>query len=99
VSVRSALLVGVLGPFASLAALQATIAVSSRVNDPRSAQQVAVLIILPLIGMLVGQIVGSFFLTTAILLLVCALTMTAWILLILLSVALFERETILTRWS
>lgn len=99
VSVRSALLVGVLGPFASLAALQATIAVSSRVNDPRSAQQVAVLIILPLIGMLVGQIVGSFFLTTSILLLVCALTMTAWILLILLSVALFERETILTRWS
>jgi hypothetical protein len=47
----------------------------------------------------VGQIVGSFFLTTSILLLVCALTMTAWILLILLSVALFERETILTRWS
>jgi ABC-2 type transport system permease protein len=99
VSMRSVLLVGVLGPFASLAALQATIAVSSRVNDPRSAQQVAVLVILPLVGMLIGQVVGSFFLTTSILLLVCAAMITTWILLILLSVALFERETILTRWS
>ena len=99
VSMRSVLLVGVLGPFASLAALQATIAVSSRVNDPRSAQQVAVLVILPLIGMLVGQVAGSFFLTTSILLLACAAMVAAWIVLILLSVALFERETILTRWS
>lgn len=99
VSIRSVLLVGVLGPFASLAALQATIAVSSRVNDPRSAQQVAVLVILPLIGMLVGQVAGSFFLTTSILLLVCGAMIAAWIVLILLSVALFERETILTRWT
>jgi ABC-2 type transport system permease protein len=98
-SVRSLLLVGVLGPFASLAALQATIAVSSRVNDPRSAQQVAVLLILPLIGMVVGQIAGAFFLTTAMLLLVCAGMIAIWGALILLSVALFERETILTRWT
>lgn len=99
VSVRSLLLVGVLGPFASLAALQATIAVSSRVTDPRSAQQVAVLIILPLIGMLVGQMAGVFFVTTAVLVLLCLGMMAAWVVLILLSVALFERETILTRWT
>jgi len=98
-SLRSVLLVGVLGPFASLAALQATIAVSSRVNDPRSAQQVAVLVILPLIAMLIGQIAGAFFITTAVLLLLCAAMIAAWIVLILLSVALFERETILTRWT
>jgi ABC-2 type transport system permease protein len=99
ISVHSLLLVGVLGPFASLAALQATIAVSSRVNDPRSAQQVAVLLILPLVGMVVGQIAGTFFLTTAMLLLVCLAMIAAWVALILLSVALFERETILTRWT
>ena len=34
---RSAILVGLLGPFASLAALQMTIEISSRVNEPRSA--------------------------------------------------------------
>jgi len=98
-SLRSLLLVGVLGPFASLAALQATIAVSSRVNDPRSAQQVAVLVILPLVGMLAGQIAGAFFITTAVLMLICLGMIAAWLVLILLSVALFERETILTRWT
>jgi len=99
VSLRSGLLIGVLGPFASLAALQATIAVSSRVNDPRSAQQVALLVVLPLIGMLIGQFSGAFFITIPVLLLVCAAMIGAWVVLILLSVALFERETILTRWS
>jgi ABC-2 type transport system permease protein len=96
---RSLLLVGLLGPFASLAALQATIAVSSRVNDPRSAQQVAVLLILPLIGMLIGQMAGILFVTTAVLLLLCLAMIVVWGMLILLSVALFERETILTRWT
>ena len=99
ISLRSVLLVCVLGPFASLAGLQATIAVSSRVTDPRSAQQIAVLVILPLIGMLIGQIVGTFFITTAMLVLLCAGMIAVWVLLILLSVALFERETILTRWT
>jgi ABC-2 type transport system permease protein len=99
VSMRSALLVGVLGPFASLTALQATIAVSSRVNDPRSAQQVAVLVILPLIGILIGQIAGAFFITTGGLALLCLGVIASWGLLILLSVALFDRETILTRWT
>jgi ABC-2 type transport system permease protein len=98
-SLRSLLLAGVLGPFASLAALQATIAVSSRVNDPRSAQQVAVLLILPLIGMLIGQMAGVFFVTTAVLLLLCLGMIAAWVVLIVVSVALFERETILTRWT
>lgn len=98
-SLRSLLLVGMVGPFASLAALQATIAVSSRVNDPRSAQQVAVLVILPLILMLVGQIAGAFFITTGVLLLLCLAMIAAWAGLILLSIALFERETILTRWA
>jgi ABC-2 type transport system permease protein len=98
-SLRSLLLVAVLGPFASLAALQATIAVSSRVNDPRSAQQVAVLLILPLIGMLVGQMAGVFFVTTLVVLLLAVGMVLVWGVLILLSVALFERETILTRWS
>jgi ABC-2 type transport system permease protein len=98
-SLRSLLLIGVLGPFASLAALQATIAVSSRVNDPRSAQQVAVLLILPLMLMLVAQIAGAFSLSSPMLLLLSLGMAAAWVALILLSVALFERETILTRWK
>jgi ABC-2 type transport system permease protein len=96
---RTAVLVLILGPFASLAALQLTIAISSRVNDPRSAQQIAVLVILPLVMMLVGQIAGAFFVTTAMLLAVSLALGVVWVFLILFSVALFERETILTRWK
>lgn len=98
-TVRTAILLFVVGPLASLAALQATIAVSSRANDPRSAQQVAVLVVLPLVMLFVGQLAGAFFLTSALLLLVAAVALAAWILLVMLSVALFERETILTRWK
>ena len=72
---------------------------SSRASDPRSAQQIAVLLVLPIAFMLVGQIAGTFFLTIGMLLAVCFVMIAAWVLLILLSVALFERETILTRWK
>jgi ABC-2 type transport system permease protein len=98
-SARTAILIGLLGPFASLAALQMTIAISSRVNDPRSAQQIAVLLVLPLVIVLVGQIAGAFVITSAMLVLVSLVLALAWVLLILFSVALFERETILTRWK
>src|SRR5215210_2206381 len=66
-NVRTALLIGGIGPFASLASLQATIAVSSRVNDARSAQQIAVLLVLPLVAMLVGQVAGAFIVSTTVL--------------------------------
>jgi ABC-2 type transport system permease protein len=96
---RSAVLLLLIGPLASLVALQGTIAISARVNDPRSAQQIAVLLVLPLVAMLVGQIVGAFVVTTAMLVGVAAGLAVVWGFLILLSVALFERETILTRWK
>ena len=99
ITARTAVLLLVVGPLAALAALQATIAVSSRANDPRSAQQIAVLVVLPLVLLFVGQLAGAFFLTSALLLLVAAVALAAWVLLIMLSVALFERETILTRWK
>ena len=98
-TLRTAILLGIVGPFGALAALQATIAVSSRVNDPRSAQQIAILLVLPIVVMLVGQIAGAFFLTVPMLLAVAVAAAGLWVLLILLSVALFERETILTRWK
>lgn len=98
-SPRSFVLIGLVGPLASLAALQSTIAISSRVNDPRSAQQIAVLLVLPLVMMLVGQIAGAFIVSTPVLLLLAAALAALWVVLILFSVALFERETILTRWK
>ena len=99
IGLRTVILLGVIGPLAALAALQGTIAVSSRVNDPRSAQQIAVLLVLPLVAMVVGQIGGAFVITTAILAAIAAALGVLWGLLVLLSIALFDRETILTRWK
>jgi ABC-2 type transport system permease protein len=99
VSVRSFVLVCIIGPIGSLAALQMTIAISSRVNDARSAQQIAVLIVLPLVMIMVGQVAGAVIISIPVLLLIAAVLAIAWVLLILLSMALFERDTILTRWK
>lgn len=98
-TLRSALLVIVIGPLAALAALQLTIAVSSRMTDIRGAQQMAVIIVLPLVALLIGQLVGAFFIPAAGLLLVGAVLAVIWVFLLLLSVAMFDRETILTRWK
>ena len=99
VSGRSLVLIGLLGPFASLAALQLTIAISSRVTDPRSAQQIAVILVLPLVVMLVGQVAGAFVITSATLVAISLGLAVVWVLLVLFSVALFDRESVLTRWK
>jgi ABC-2 type transport system permease protein len=98
-TLRAFILLGMLGPFAALAALQATIAVSSRVNDPRGAQQIAVVVVLPLMALFVGQIAGAFDASPVILIALSAAVAVVWALLVMFSVALFDRETILTRWS
>src|SRR5678815_743104 len=95
---RTAGTVFILGPLAALAALQMAVCVSSRVNDARTAQQIGVLVILPIAGLLIGQLAGAIQLTV---------TLIAWITLGLLvinaglmrvAITLFDRETILTRW-
>jgi ABC-2 type transport system permease protein len=87
------------GPAAALVALQSAILVSSRVNDPRAAQQVGVLIILPLIAVLVVQFTGTLWLTVASLALITLGLLAIWIILTWFSVVMFDRETILTRWK
>jgi ABC-2 type transport system permease protein len=95
---RSAVLVAVVGPSATLVALQTAIVISSRVNDPRTAQQFAVLIIVPLIGLLIAQFTGTLWLSSATLALIGLGLFGLWAVLVMVSVPLFDRESILTRW-
>src|SRR5439155_1409204 len=85
-------------PAAALISLQSAILISSRANDPRTAQQFGVLIIIPLAGVLVAQFTGSLWLSAAALGLLGLGLLGVWLLLTLLSVAVFDREAILTRW-
>jgi ABC-2 type transport system permease protein len=88
-----------LGPFASLTALTLAVCVSSRVNDPRSAQQLAVLVVLPLTALLIAQITVGFVVTVPFILLIAGILALVNAALIRLGVSLFDRETILTRWK
>jgi len=99
VSARTLLLITVVGPGAALVALQAAIVISSRVNDARTAQQFGVLLIIPLIGLLVAQFSGSLWLSATALGFIGVGLFGVWILLTLVSAALFQRESILTKWK
>jgi ABC-2 type transport system permease protein len=97
-SARTALLIVLVGPGSALVSLQAAIVISSRVNDARTAQQFGVLLILPLTAILVAQFTGSLWLSPAVLGLIGLGLFGLWGLLTLVSIALFDRESILTRW-
>lgn len=87
-----------LGPAASLVALQIGVLVSSRVNDPRTAQQFSAFLILPLTALFAVQFTGALKMTIPLVFLLLLFLLGLWLLLVAAGVALFDRETILTRW-
>ena len=96
---RTFILFVILGPLIELATLQVSVIVSSRANDPRSAQQLTSLLILPITIVFIAQLMGSFVVTPAWLLLGCAALAVVNAILLAVGVKVFERETILTRWK
>ncbi len=95
---RSAILILLVGPAAALVSLQLAILISSRVNDARTAQQFGVFFVVPLSALLVAQFAGTLWLSASMLLVIGAGLLVLWLLLAMLSVAVFDRETILIRW-
>lgn len=98
-SARTFGIILLLGPLAALVALLMAVIVSSKVNDPRTAQQVGVLLIMPVVGTLVAQFTGLFWLTVPLILLSALALFAIFVLLTLFGVALFDREAILTKWK
>jgi ABC-2 type transport system permease protein len=86
-------------PLLTIMAVMVGIIVSSRVNDPRAAEQLGALVVIPFMGFFFAVLSGLIFLnatTFAIATLVVALLDVG---LVYLGVGLFQRETILTRWK
>ena len=71
---------------------------SSRVNDSRTAQQFGILIILPVSTLLLAQFLGRVWLSASALAMTAVGLVAAWLILLAVSILLFDRETILTRW-
>jgi ABC-2 type transport system permease protein len=96
----SSWLVGVfiLGPAVGLASVVAGVVVSSRVNDPRVAQQVGGIIIVPIVAVTLLQATGTLLVGAAGYLLLAAIVLVVSLIGLRAGVALFDREAILTRW-
>ncbi len=86
-------------PAAAALAVLVGLIVSARASDPQAAQQVGGLIVLPVIGLLLGQVTGVVRLSVPITLLAAAVVLALDTGLLTVAVRLFGRETILTRWK
>ena len=96
---RWLLAVFVLGPLMAFLAVFVSVMVSSRVNDPRVAEQLSMVVILPVMLFFFGQIAGLFFISSPLVLVAALVLLILNVLMAYLSVRLFQRETILTRWK
>lgn len=89
----------VLGPLLSIAGVSIAVMVSSRANDPRVAEQLSALVILPLMLVFLGQVYGYIEISQfTILWIMVGLTIIDAGLLYFAS-QIFQRESILTRWK
>jgi ABC-2 type transport system permease protein len=89
----------VLGPLLAILSVNFSIMVSSRVNDPRVAEQLSAVVILPVLALFFGQIAGLIFINQQIILVFTGGMVVIDGIMIYLAVRLFQRETILTRWK
>lgn len=89
----------VVGPLLSLAGVSLAVMISSRVNEPRAAEQLAVLIILPVMAIFVGQLMGAVIVNQSFLLMVAGILILVDAGLLFFATKLFQRENILTRWK
>lgn len=88
-----------IGPLLALFSVAATTMISSRLNDIQAAQSVAVLVALPIIGMATSQAAGMLNLPLAFVLVAGVGLIFVDLGALRLCVAVFERESILTRWK
>jgi len=88
-----------LSPILSFILTMASIIVSSRSTDIRSAQGIGAIIILPIYLIIGLQIAGLFLLNVIYLLIGCLVLLAVCPLVLRLAVKIFNRENILTRWK
>jgi ABC-2 type transport system permease protein len=89
----------IVGPLLALLAVVFSLMISSRVNDPRVAEQISMIIILPVLGGFFGQVAGLFVLNKHIITIVAFVMLVLDALMVYLATRVFQREQILTRWK
>lgn len=95
---RWLLAVFAVGPLLAFLAVTFALMVSSRVNDPRVAEQVSMVIIVPVMVGFFGQLSGLFILNKEIILVTALVMLVLDGVMFYLATQVFQRESILTRW-
>ena len=86
-------------PLMTVLSVNIAVIISSRVSDPRAAEQIGMLVILPLMVLFFGAILGFIPLNVTTMLLLAALILVLDVVLVALGIKLFQRESILTQWK
>ncbi|MHC4510819.1 MAG: ABC transporter permease subunit [Planctomycetota bacterium] len=100
-SVRAVWIVGMLliSPLLAFLSVLIGVIVSSRINDPRAAQQIAGIFVIPLIGLSLVVLAGLIFINVQMVLYASMVTLIVDLVVLYFAVKVFQRETILTRWK
>ena len=96
--VRWLIAIFAVGPLMAVLAVTFSLMVSSRVNDPRVAEQISMVILLPVLAGFFGQVAGLFVLNQQIITVVAVVLVAVDALMVYLATRVFQREAILTRW-
>jgi ABC-2 type transport system permease protein len=87
-----------LGPAVGLSSVVAGVIVSARVNDPRVAQQIGGVVIVPVVGLVLVQATGTLLVGPVGYVLMSLVVLAVSLVGLRIGVRLFDREAILTRW-
>jgi ABC-2 type transport system permease protein len=89
----------IIGPLMAIASVNLAVMVSSRVNDPRVAEQMSGVLVVPIMILLFGQLAGLIILDLNLIFLSILALLAVDAILIYAGSRLFQRENILTRWK
>lgn len=89
----------IVGPLLAVMAVTFSLMVSSRINDPRVAEQISMVIIVPVLVGFFGQISGWFVLNKQVITYTAVIMFAMDVFLVYLATRVFQRESILTRWK
>jgi ABC-2 type transport system permease protein len=89
----------VVGPLLAIFGVSIAVMISSRASDPRVAEQISVLFVLPIVGLFIAQSVGLIFINEQLILWMAVILFVLDIGMLFFATQLFRRETILTRWK
>jgi ABC-2 type transport system permease protein len=88
-----------LSPLLALLSVFSGVIISSRMNDPRAAQQVTGIFVVPILALSLVVLAGKIFLSVWMVILAATIALALDCVMLYFAVKLFQRETILTRWT